>query len=64
MDAIAEEAGVSKPTLYQYFASKEALLFAAMMDTARDAHAGTVRAAIGRHGRATAPILPGPMPIR
>jgi len=36
MDAIAEAAGVSKPTLYQYFGAKEAL-FAAMMDTARDA---------------------------
>ena len=35
MDAIAEAAGVSKPTLYQYFGSRDAL-FAAMMDTARD----------------------------
>lgn len=36
MDAIAEMAGVSKPTIYQYYGAKEAL-FAAMMDTARDA---------------------------
>jgi TetR/AcrR family transcriptional regulator, mexJK operon transcriptional repressor len=36
MDAIAEQAGVSKPTLYQYVGSKDAL-FAAMMDSARDA---------------------------
>ncbi|MDX5357921.1 MAG: TetR/AcrR family transcriptional regulator [Rhodobacterales bacterium] len=35
MDAIAEASRVSKPTLYQYFGSKEAL-FAAMMDSARD----------------------------
>lgn len=35
MDAIADAARVSKPTLYQYFGSKEAL-FAAMMDSARD----------------------------
>lgn len=35
MDAIAEAARVSKPTLYQYFGAKEAL-FAAMMDSARD----------------------------
>ncbi len=47
MDAIAEAAGVSKPTLYQYFGSKDAL-FAAMMDSARDAmvepfgHAGAM----------------------
>lgn len=35
MEAIAEASRVSKPTLYQYFGSKEAL-FAAMMDSARD----------------------------
>ncbi len=35
MDAIADAARVSKPTLYQYYGSKEAL-FAAMMDSARD----------------------------
>lgn len=35
MDAIAEASRVSKPTLYQYFGSKDAL-FAAMMDSARD----------------------------
>jgi TetR/AcrR family transcriptional regulator, mexJK operon transcriptional repressor len=36
MDSIAEQAGVSKPTLYQYVGSKDAL-FATMMDSARDA---------------------------
>ena len=35
MDAVAAEAGLSKPTLYQYFDSKEAL-FAAMMLAQRD----------------------------
>lgn len=35
MDAIADAARVSKPTLYQYFGSKDQL-FAAMMDSARD----------------------------
>ncbi len=35
MDAVAAEAGLSKPTLYQYFPSKEAL-FAAMMVGKRD----------------------------
>lgn len=35
MDKVAEEAGLSKPTLYQYFPSKEAL-FAAMMQARRD----------------------------
>lgn len=35
MDAIAAEAGLSKPTLYQYFESKEAL-FSAMMLVQRD----------------------------
>lgn len=35
MDLIAAEAGLSKPTLYQYFTSKEAL-FAAMMRAKRD----------------------------
>lgn len=35
MDAVAAEAGLSKPTLYQYFASKEAL-FAAIMLGKRD----------------------------
>ena len=35
MDAVAIEAGLSKPTLYQYFASKEAL-FSAMMLGERD----------------------------
>lgn len=35
MDAIAAEAGLTKPTLYQYFASKEAL-FQAMMLVPRD----------------------------
>jgi len=35
MDAIANEAGISKPTLYQYFDSKEAL-FQAMMLEPRD----------------------------
>lgn len=35
MDAVAAEAGLSKPTLYQYFESKE-LLFTAMMKGKRD----------------------------
>ncbi|MET2828414.1 TetR/AcrR family transcriptional regulator [Mesorhizobium shangrilense] len=35
MDAVAVEAGLSKPTLYQYFQSKEAL-FSAMMVGERD----------------------------
>lgn len=35
MDDIASGAGISKPTLYQYFASKEAL-FGAMMEARRD----------------------------
>ena len=35
MDAIAEAAGVSKPTLYQYFGAKEAL-FARIMERGRD----------------------------
>lgn len=35
MDAVAAEAGLTKPTLYQYFAGKEAL-FAAMMSARRD----------------------------
>ncbi len=35
MDMVAAEAGLTKPTLYQYFASKEAL-FAAMMEGKRD----------------------------
>jgi TetR/AcrR family transcriptional regulator, mexJK operon transcriptional repressor len=35
MDAVAAEAGLSKPTLYQYFESKESL-FAAMMRGKRD----------------------------
>ncbi|TXH81928.1 MAG: TetR/AcrR family transcriptional regulator [Rhizobium sp.] len=35
MDAVAIEAGLSKPTLYQYFSSKEAL-FSAMMLGERD----------------------------
>lgn len=35
MDAVAAEAGLTKPTLYQYFASKDAL-FAAMMLQKRD----------------------------
>jgi AcrR family transcriptional regulator len=35
MDAVATKAGLTKPTLYQYFASKEAL-FAAMMTARRD----------------------------
>jgi TetR/AcrR family transcriptional regulator, mexJK operon transcriptional repressor len=35
MEAVAAQAGLSKPTLYQYFASKEAL-FAAMMLSQRD----------------------------
>lgn len=35
MDDIASGAGISKPTLYQYFASKEAL-FGAMMQARRD----------------------------
>jgi TetR/AcrR family transcriptional repressor of mexJK operon len=35
MDAIAAEAGVSKPTLYQYFGNKEQL-FAAIMTEGRD----------------------------
>lgn len=35
MDAVATAAGLTKPTLYQYFASKEAL-FAAMMAARRD----------------------------
>lgn len=36
MDAVAEAAGLTKPTLYQYFPSKEAL-FARMMMDKRDA---------------------------
>ena len=36
MDAIADAAGLSKPTLYQYFASKE-VLFVAMMKVPGDA---------------------------
>lgn len=39
MDAIASAAGVSKPTLYQYFGGKEAL-FAAIMLEKRDEMAG------------------------
>ena len=35
MDAVAEAAGLSKPTLYKYFDSKEAL-FTAMMQGCRD----------------------------
>lgn len=35
MDAVAAQSGLSKPTLYQYFTSKEAL-FAAMMGARRD----------------------------
>ena len=35
MDAVAMKAGLSKPTLYQYFAGKEAL-FTAMMAARRD----------------------------
>lgn len=35
MDAIAQEAGLSKPTLYQYVASKEEL-FSAMLEAPRD----------------------------
>ncbi|MEM7376903.1 MAG: TetR/AcrR family transcriptional regulator [Pseudomonadota bacterium] len=35
MDAIAREAGVSKPTLYQYFGNKQAL-FTAMLETERE----------------------------
>ena len=35
MDAVAAEAGLSKPTLYQYFPAKDAL-FAAMMAAKRD----------------------------
>lgn len=35
MDALAFEAGISKPTLYQYFTSKEQL-FTAMMQARRD----------------------------
>lgn len=35
MDAVATQAGLTKPTLYQYFASKEAL-FSAMMSARRD----------------------------
>ncbi len=35
MDAVAEAAGLSKPTLYKYFDSKETL-FAAMMQARRD----------------------------
>lgn len=35
MDAVAARAGLTKPTLYQYFASKETL-FAAMMAARRD----------------------------
>jgi len=37
MDAVALEAGLSKPTLYQYFQSKEAL-FSAMMLGEREHH--------------------------
>lgn len=36
MDAIAAQAGVTKPTLYQYFGSKDAL-FSAMLAAPRDA---------------------------
>ena len=41
MDAIAAEAGVSKPTLYQYFGGKEPL-FAAIMLEKRDEMAGVL----------------------
>lgn len=41
MDAIAAAAGVSKPTLYQYFGGKEAL-FAAIMLEKRDEMAGVL----------------------
>ena len=36
LDAIAEEAGVSKPTLYIYFGSKEGLFEAVLADTSED----------------------------
>jgi TetR/AcrR family transcriptional regulator, mexJK operon transcriptional repressor len=36
MDAVATESGLSKPTLYQYFASKEALFKAVMLDKRDD----------------------------
>ena len=41
MDAIAAEAGVSKPTIYQYFGGKEPL-FAAIMLEKRDEMAGVL----------------------
>ena len=36
LDAIAEEAGVSKPTLYMYFGNKEGLFEAVLADTSED----------------------------
>ena len=36
LDAVAEEAGVSKPTLYIYFGNKEKLFEAVLTDTAED----------------------------
>lgn len=36
LDAIADEAGVSKPTLYMYFGNKEGLFEAVLADTSED----------------------------
>ncbi|MFK7800149.1 MAG: TetR/AcrR family transcriptional regulator [Anaerolineae bacterium] len=36
LDAIADEAGVSKPTLYMYFGNKEGLFEAVLSDTSED----------------------------
>lgn len=47
MEAIADASQVSKPTLYQYYGSKEAL-FAAMMDAARDEMLAPFAAPAGR----------------
>jgi methylphosphotriester-DNA--protein-cysteine methyltransferase len=64
MDAVAAEAGITKPTLYQYFASKEAL-FQAMMLGHRDrmlvafAHPSGNGMVAG-----TSRLLPGPTPTR
>jgi AcrR family transcriptional regulator len=44
MDEIAERVGVSKPMVYNYFGSKEALYFAYIEDAGRDLLAGIVDA--------------------
>jgi AcrR family transcriptional regulator len=44
MDEIADRVGVSKPMVYSYFGSKEALYFAYIEDAGRDLLAAIVRA--------------------